>query len=223
MSTPSVASQCRLEPINLNDPDHFNEVRRHRLVCGWDHEPSTLEKWKLKQNEGLKNFFWITMPNSSCNLHRNSDSDSDSSQNTPTIRIGHISLDAYSDPPDPELSRADKSILAIQTFFVLPEYRSLRVGARALALAEELARREPNCRVIALTALSKRYMYDEGLDGKGLWERIDEEMPPGSIQEWYEKKGYVGWKEEPRYETELKGGGTYWLREVFMRKVLREG
>ncbi|KAK1147808.1 hypothetical protein N8T08_000321 [Aspergillus melleus] len=203
MVAPFLGSQCRLEPINLNDPDQFNEVRRHRLVCGWDHEPSTLEKWKLKQNEGLKSFFWIVIPRPKSNLHSHSNLDSDTSQSTshdtPTIRIGHISLDAYSDPPDPELSRADKSILAIQTFFVLPEYRSLRVGARALALAEELALREPNCRVIALTALSKRYMYDEGLDGKGLWERIGEEMPPGSIQEWYEKKGYVGWKEEPRY------------------------
>ncbi|KAI9035938.1 uncharacterized protein KD926_002603 [Aspergillus affinis] len=221
MANPFLASQCRLEPINLNEPDQFSEMERQRLVCGWDHEPSKIEKWKLKQNEGLKSFFWIIIPNPNPKANLNSDSDSDTIENPPTIRIGHISLDAYSDPPDPELSRADKSILAIQTFFVLPEYRSLRVGAHALALVEELAVREPNCRVIALTALSKRYMYEEGPEGRGLWERIGDEMPPGSIQEWYEQKGYVAWKEEPRYEKELVNGGTYWLRETFMRKVLK--
>ncbi|PLB47602.1 hypothetical protein P170DRAFT_437414 [Aspergillus steynii IBT 23096] len=209
--SPSLASQCRLDPINLTDPDQFHELHRQRLLCGWDHSPSTLEQWSLKQSEGLKNFFWITIPSPNPNQN----------PTTSIIRAGHISLDAYSDPPDPELSREDKSILAVQTFFVLPEYQSLRLGSRAMDLIEEIAASEPKCRVIALTALSKRYMYEEGLQGRGLWERIGMEMPRGSIQEWYEKRGYVGWKEEERYEESLKDGGTVWLWEVFMRKVLR--
>lgn len=97
----------------------------------------------------------------------------------------------------------------------------MRLGARAMDLIEDLARQEPRCEAIALTALSKRYMYEEGPDGRGLWERIGMEMPPGSIQEWYEKRGYVGWKEEPRYEEKTRDGGVVWLREVFMRKELR--
>lgn len=207
----SPASQCRLEPINLHDPDQYAEVRRQRLLCGWDHEPATLEQWKLKQAEGLKSFFWITIPSSTAE--------------EPAMRAGHISLDGYSEPPDPELSRTDKSILALQTFFVLPEYRALRLGGRAMELIEELALTEPygspGCKAIALTAISKRYMYEEGPDGRGLWERVGREIPPGSIEEWYEKRGYVTWKVEPRYEVETVDGGTVWLWEAYMRKVLR--
>ena len=187
-------------------------MHRQRLLCGWDHSPATIEQWRQKQSEGLKSFFWITIPDPNSNSHPSQ---------TQTIRAGHISLDAYSDPPDPELSRADKSLLALQTFFVLPEYRALRLGARAMDLIEDLARQEPRCEAIALTALSKRYMYEEGPEGRGLWERIGMEMPPGSIQEWYEKRGYVGWEEEPRYEEKTRDGGVVWLREVFMRKELR--
>ncbi|KAA8643366.1 hypothetical protein EYZ11_012889 [Aspergillus tanneri] len=213
-----MSAPCYLEPINLQDADQLAELLRQRVLCGWDHTPEKLQQWKTKQAEGLKSLFWITTTNSN---HNNNNHNGENE----SILAGHISLDAYSDPPDAELARADKSVLAIQTFFILPEYRALRLGRRAMDLAERMAVQEPygspNCSVMALTALSKRYMYDEGPEGRGFWDRIGMPMPEFSIQEWYEKLGYVGWKEEPRYQEKTVDGGVVWLWEVFMRKELK--
>ncbi|RAK76568.1 uncharacterized protein BO72DRAFT_448823 [Aspergillus fijiensis CBS 313.89] len=204
---------CTLEPINLADPTQHTELQRQRTLCGWDHQPTTLAQWHARQTEGLKNFFWIVIPSPNPNPD----------VQTNTIRAGHISLDAYSNPPDPDLARSDRSILALQTFFVLPEYRSAGVGRHAVKLIEEQAAREPACQLIALTALSKKYRYQEGREWRGIWERMGQPVPPFSIQEWYEKAGYVGWKEEPRYEERSLDGEVIWLWEVFMRKEVRRG
>jgi hypothetical protein len=91
-------------------------------------------------------------------------------------------------------------------------------------LVEELAVREPygspGCRAITLTALSKRYLYEEGPEWRGVWERMGVEMPGFSIQEWYEKLGYVAWMEKPVYEERALDGGVIRLVEAFMRKEL---
>lgn len=207
----ATASQCRLEPVNLSDAGQFAEIQRQRLICGWHHDPQTLQKWKAKQQEGLKNLFWITIPNPS-------------SKENNIIRTGHISLDAYTDPPEPDLARADKSVLTVSSFFILPEYRSYGLGRRAMGLVEELAITEPygspRCRFITLTGLSKRYVYDEGLEWRGMWMRIGMTPPSFSVQEWYEKLGYVSWKEEPLYEEKALNGEVIKLWEAFMRKEM---
>ncbi|EAW12195.1 uncharacterized protein ACLA_061570 [Aspergillus clavatus NRRL 1] len=200
---------CALEPIHLDNPNHFAKLQTQRQLCGWDHEITTLKKWATKQREGLKSLFWIAIPDPSI-TNINS-----------TIYVGHIALDAYADPPDPDLARADKSILTVHSFFIMPEYRALRLGRRAMALVEEMAVEEPRCRLITLTALSKRYMYEEGPEGRGIWARIGMDQPAFSIQEWYEKGGYVAWKEGPLYEASTVDGGVVVLWEAFMRKEVR--
>ncbi|RAL12827.1 uncharacterized protein BO97DRAFT_405115 [Aspergillus homomorphus CBS 101889] len=203
---------CYLDPIDLNHPDQLHELRRQRSLCGWDYHPNKLQEWRQKNSEGLKNLFWIVVTDVD---HGRPITAEESS------RAGHISLDAYCEPPDPDLARADRSVLAIQTFFILPEYRLAGLGRHVMYLAERLAAQEPNCRYVALTALSKKYMYQEGPDWRGIWERMGQPMPDFSIQEWYEKAGYVGWKEEPRYKELSLKGEVIWLHEVFMRKEIR--
>lgn len=206
----ATSQKCDLEPISLHDADQFAEIQRQRLICGWHYDEETLQKWKAKQQDGLKNLFWIIFHNFN-------------NRNSP-IRAGHISLDAYCDPPELDIARGDKSVLTISSFFILPEYRAYGLGRRAMSLIEEMAIREPygstNCRSIALTALSKRYIYEEGPEWRGMWERIGSSMPSFSIQEWYEKIGYVSWKEEPLYEEKTLDGGVITLWEAFMRKML---
>ncbi|KAF7585698.1 hypothetical protein BBP40_010259, partial [Aspergillus hancockii] len=147
---PTPPSNCTLIPINLNDQTQYTEMLRQRQICGWSQTPSTLDSWRQKQAQGLKSFFWITITTTY------GDSNSNSTQ---PIRAGHISLDAYSDLQEHEhhLARADKSLLTIQAFFLLPEYRASGLGRRAMQLVEELAVTEPygspDCRGIALTAL----------------------------------------------------------------------
>lgn len=91
--------------------------------------------------------------------------------------------------------------------------------------AEEIATLEPygspRCRFITLNALSKRHIYDEGPAWKGIWERLGISPPPFSIQEWYEKLGYVSWKEKPLYKEKALDAGVIKLWEAFMREEVQ--
>ncbi|OJJ42454.1 hypothetical protein ASPZODRAFT_147291 [Penicilliopsis zonata CBS 506.65] len=209
-------SSMTLSPVDLGKDAEFHELQRQRVLCGWAYETTALQKWQQKQAEGLKQLFWI--------LIDEEDSEGDSKTTRNTIKAGHVSLDAYTDPPDEELARADKSVLTVQAFFILEQHRGNRLGRRVMTLLEEMARSEryghPACGTLALTTLSKRYIYDEGPDGVGVWEKVVLDRPAFSSQEWYESMGYVGWKEEPRYRTETLEGGEVLLSAVFMRKAL---
>ncbi|KAL4747084.1 hypothetical protein BDW72DRAFT_23639 [Aspergillus terricola var. indicus] len=194
---------CTLIPINLNDPSELEELRQQRLVCGWDNTLDKFEFWRKKQEAGLKSLFWIT-------TNANTDS-----EQTP-IRAGHISLDAYAEPADWELANADKTNLTIQSFFILPQHRSGGLGRTAMKTIEALATEEPygsaNCEYITLNCLSKKHYYDEVLGP------LVREVMPICNQEWYEKQGYVAWKEEPRYEDTLPDQTKFVWDAMFMRK-----
>ncbi|KAJ5579785.1 uncharacterized protein N7459_005770 [Penicillium hispanicum] len=210
MAIPRIASRCRLEPVDLQDPEQFTEIREQRLICGWDHEAHTLQQWQEKQAEGLKNLFWIMIP-------VNGDADQ-------STRAGHIALDAYTHPPVPDLARADRSILTIHSFFILPVYRAGGLGRHVMGLLEEMATQEPygspNCRFITLCGLSKRHVYDERPEWRGVWARLGQSPPSFSIQEWYEKLGYESWKEAPVYEVKALDGEVIKIWEAFMKKKI---
>jgi GNAT superfamily N-acetyltransferase len=206
-------SECRLDPIDLHDADQFSELQRQRVLCGWDYDPEILKKWKKKQEEKLKNLFWITI-----NL-----TDSDNA----SVRAGHISLNADTsfDPPElRNLPHVENCVLSISAFYILPKYRSGGLGQRVMQRIEEMAVQEPygsaNCRFIALNAMSKRHMYDDGREWRGIWERMGMSPPSFSIQEWYEMLGYVSWKEEPLHEQKALDGGIVKIWEAFMRKEI---
>ena len=80
----------------------------------------------------------------------------------------------------------------------------------------------PETRFLTLTALSDRYLDDEGPEGRGIWARIGWEVPRGSVRGWYEGLGYTGWTEGVVYEVDVVEGegkgGTVGLWEVFMWK-----
>ncbi|KAL2800605.1 hypothetical protein BJX66DRAFT_332167 [Aspergillus keveii] len=198
-----------LIPVNLNDPVEYEELRQQRITCGWDNTVQILSLWQEKQAQGLKSLFWVTelLPDSKSPF---------------PIRAGHISLDAYASPIDYDLANANKTNLTIQTFFILPEYRSRGLGSRAIKLIEGMARSAPygssECKYITLNCMSKKYYFDETM---GPYVR---RFMPICNQQWYEKLGYVAWKEEPRYEhtiieeNEERRDVVY--DAVFMRKRL---
>ena len=202
-------TQCHLIPINLQDTDQYTRLHHQRILCGWDSDISDLDTWKQKQVDGLKGLFWVMIPNLTT---------VDEKENL--IHAGHISLDAYSDPPDETLARADKSILTIQNFFILPEYQSRGLGRQVMALVEELARIEPygsaQCRAIALTALSKRYWHEE----KHIRDGLGPGGPPYSNQEWYERLGYVAFKEIDRYEVTDWQGRVVMMKSTYLKKEI---
>jgi hypothetical protein len=196
-----VQKPCTLTPINLHNPPEYTELQHQRQKCGWDSEDSSLLAWRAKQDANLKSFFWITIP---------SPTDPDS-----CIRAGHISLDAYAEPPDLELANPDRSVLTIQTFFILPEYRG-GLGRRAMDLVEALAAQEPRCKYVTLNALSKKYFYEESW----FWDKLERERPSVCAVEWYERRGYVWWKSEPRYREPRLYGGEVIVWADFLRKPL---
>lgn len=199
---------CTLIPINLSDPSEAEELQHQRTVCGWDNTPEKFALWRAQQEAGLKSFFWITKSTNSSN-------DSTGEPETP-VRAGHISLDAYAEPADWELANEEKTNLHVQTFFILPEHRSGGLGGSAMRQIEALAPRGPfgseNCEYITLNCMSKKHYYDEVLGP------ICRKVMPICNQEWYEKQGYVAWKEEPRYKEVLLDGGTIVFNAAFMRK-----
>ncbi|KAI9039596.1 uncharacterized protein KD926_009321 [Aspergillus affinis] len=225
-----LAPPFTLVPVNLADAKEYSEFQRQRLICGWSSSDETLAFYREKQEQKLKSLFWITISSPDASSSSSSSTTSESTDAEPTeetesiIRAGHISLDAYNDPPhDPDLVAADKSTLAIQNFFLLPEYRKLGLGHAAMDRLESLARTEPygspNCRFLALSTLSKRYIYQEGPEWKGLWAKFGAEAPTFSAHAWYETRGYELFKEEPRYPITSEDGATsVKLVLAFMRK-----
>lgn len=207
-------------PIDLADLKEYSEFQRQRTLCGWSFSDETLDFYREKQEQKLKSLFWITIPSP--------DASATASENTeaagePALRAGHISLDAYNDPPhDPDLAAADKSTLAIQNFFILPEYQKLGLGHAAMDRLEGMARTEPygspNCQYLALSTLCKKYILQEGPEWKGLWSRFGLEVPTFSAHAWYEKRGYELFKEEPRYPVTSEDGYTVKLVLAFLRK-----
>ncbi|KAL3490984.1 hypothetical protein BJX62DRAFT_130600 [Aspergillus germanicus] len=203
---------CTLVPINLDDPSEYEELRQQRVICGWNNTPEALALWHEKQRAGLKSFFWITTTKSAASTSSESRSEPSSKSSEPIpIRAGHISLDAYTEPPDASVANAEKTRLTIRTFFILPEHRSSGLGRTSMALIESLAGSEPygspNCEFTTLDTMSKEHYYDPILGPE-----VRKVMPICN-QEWYERQGYVVYKVEPRYEdTVVLEGGE--VREV---------
>ncbi|KAL4961046.1 uncharacterized protein BDV14DRAFT_133902 [Aspergillus stella-maris] len=191
---------CTLIPINLTDPIAAEVLKQQRTLCGWGNTPEALALFHKKQKQGLKSFFWITTTDA----------------NEEPIRAGHISLDAYADPADPDLANAEKTNLTIQHFFIMPEYRSGGLGRSAMQQVEALATKKPygspNCEYITLNCMSKKHYYDEYLGP------IIRTLMPICNQEWYERQGYVAWKEEPRYEDTLPDKSAIVFNAAFLRK-----
>ncbi|KAL2810150.1 hypothetical protein BJX63DRAFT_328827 [Aspergillus granulosus] len=185
---------CTLIPINLNNPSEYEELRNQRLACGWDHTPEKLALWQEKQAAGLKSFFWIA-------TKVGSESSASPSESTPTIRAGHISLDAYTEPPDPSVANSSKTNLTISSFFIMPQHRAAGLGSASMKLIESLAISapygSPNCESITLACISKKHYYDPVLAPHV------RKVTPICNQEWYEKMGYVVWKVEPRHEDSI--------------------
>src|SRR5215469_3886379 len=205
-------SECSLEPINLNNGYEYGELRRQRVLCGWDYEVETLEKWKRGMDAKTRSLFWISLPAT----------DAKSSN-----RVGHICLNSDRDPPELDLANPDKSIMEIATFFILPEYRYGGLGRVAVEILENCATKEPygsqNCKVITINTISRRYTENDGDEWRGVYARRGLKAPPKgkSVEDWYASMGYVKWKEEPRYPDRLLDGTEVKLIAVFMKKTIQ--
>ncbi|EON62034.1 hypothetical protein W97_01253 [Coniosporium apollinis CBS 100218] len=197
-----------LRPMNLYDEAEFEELLKQRVICGWNNQPANIVRWREMMDSKQKSLFWIVLPDTN-------------------TRVGHISLDCATDPPDLELANPDKSVLTISTFFILPEYRSTGLGRLAMDVMEDLATKEPygspNCRAIAVHTLDRRYTEGDSEEWRK-WAKLRQgQLPPKgrSTEDWYARRGYVKWREEPRYPEKTLDGQDILLNAVFLRKRLQ--
>ncbi|EEA27371.1 conserved hypothetical protein [Talaromyces marneffei ATCC 18224] len=216
-----------LVPINLNDSAQHAEFKQQRVVCGWDYSDEALQMFIENQEKRLKSLFWIMIQQK---VQANGKQENAGNAVSPsptlfTIRAGHISLDSYTEPADPEIALEDRSIMTVQTFFILPEYRTGGVGRAAMDLVEVLVMQEPygspHCHTLALTTVSKKHIEIDTPGWRGIWKKCGLDVPPFSNEIWYEKLGYVYWKEEPRYSAVGLDGSPLHIIASFMRKKLR--
>lgn len=203
--------KCLLKPMNLHNPEDFDELLRQRKICGWNKDPSYLERWRKAADEGTSTMFWI-FPNGS----------SDSMETTRSV--GHIALESAANPPDLELANPDKSVMTISSLFILPEHRGAGLARAAFEAVEDYAKMEPYgspaCRTITLHTFSKSYAENKDEDWRAIYRRMGIEQPARgpSAEGWYESMGYVRWKEEPRYPDKLPDGRERLLLASFLRK-----
>lgn len=198
-------SKCILEAMNLYDQSQVDELLRQRKICGWADTPDYAISWRNSMDAKTKSMFWIKPVSQ------------------PDLRAGHVSLDCEAEPPDLELANPhDKSVLTIARFFILQEHRRGGLGRAVMETLERLATEEPygspNCHTIAITTLSRKYSEDD--QERARYEAIEGRAAPpkgGSNEDWYERMGYVKWKDEPHYAVSAEDGSDKYVA-AFMRK-----
>lgn len=138
------SASCDLRPLNLDNEDEYRLLQFQRTQCGWHYKDSHLDLWRDQATTGTKCLFWIVI--------------SSPVADASPLFAGHISLDSVSGDPRQELARADRSLLTISTFFVVPEFRAKGIGKQAMVGIESLARSEPfgspRCAAITIMSLS---------------------------------------------------------------------
>lgn len=210
--SPTFKQPFTLETLDLQDDTHVQELVRQRIICGWGEDEESINNWRNQTSKGTKKFWWITIPATD---EKTSDPSSTSSRG---IKAGHIALASETSPPDPDLARLDRSILTVNTFFLLPEYRALGLGRASWFAVEEKAKQIPECKQIAIDTWDGRYVTDKGPEWGGFLATLGIVMRDSLInEEWYARMGYEKFKTEPRYPLP---GTDRMMVAVFLRKYL---
>lgn len=200
MSTTAPAQpKCSLEPANLREQSQVDELLRQRKICGWKTRPSDMESWKQRAEAHATTLFWIK-PTAQ-----------------PDLRVGHISLDRVD---------GDLSAVKIADLFVLPEQRGGGIARAAFQAVEGLATTKAygseECRTILIDTLSRKYSEDEEMWREYAQLTGEEPKPKGATnEEWYERMGYVKYKEEPAYPERQGQTSEKLLLAAFLKKEIR--
>jgi len=212
-SSSIVSVTVTLQPINLYNQGEFDELLRQRVLCGWHDNAEAIEAWRVAVDQKTKSLFWI-IPSPSP---------------SPTVEsryAGHIALMSEASPPDEDQARPDKTVMMLSNLFVLKEYRRGGIARAAVEIIEKYARIEPygspNCKVITVNTISRRYTEDDGEEWRGSYARRGMEPPPkgSALEDWYARMGYVKWKEAPTYEDTFLDGTPLMLVAAYLRKEL---
>lgn len=215
-------AKCSLELMNLHDSDQVAELLRQRILCGWNKTPAFVTNLRDAMDAGSKAAFWITLPQDS--LLSEAHEQAQQLQQQQQTRIGHVSLDSTAFPEDLTLANPyDKSVLTISNLFILSEHRRGGIARAAVDMLMKLAKEEPwgspNCKAVAVTAHSKKYHDDDEWRARFEWLCGMPAPERGRANEdWYVRMGFVKFKEEERYPSEVPGRENEKIVASFLRK-----
>lgn len=199
--------------MNLHEQAEFDELLRQRAACGWNYTPYCVETWRSKMDAKTMSLFWI-VPTHLADMP------------SPSRWVGHVGMTSENSPPDPEYAKADKSVMLMTTFFVLPEYRRGGLGRAATEALEAVAKIEPygspSCKALTVETLSRKYTEDDGDEWRGLYIKRGRDIPEKgtSIEDWYVRMGFKKWRELWAIHEKLKDGTDVILLAASLRKDL---
>ncbi|KAK0742931.1 hypothetical protein B0T18DRAFT_391809 [Schizothecium vesticola] len=188
-----------LEPVDLHDTLQFAELQRQRVLCGWSHSTSVIESWRADNDDKTQAMFWV-VPVSLSEIP------------APRRYAGHIAMSKKTyDENDVDDVLPELKVMDLGTLFILPEHRGRGLARAAVRMLEGMAKDKPygwaGCKVMTLNTLARRLLGEE-LPAKGR-----------SNEDWYNRMGYVKWKEAPLYPAWNEDGSEFKFDASFMWKV----
>lgn len=199
--SPRFSQPFTLVSVDLSSEDEIQEMIAQRKICGWNYERSAVEAWKTQIDREAKIMWWIVLPAENEGKGK---------------RAGHVGLASESFPPDPDLARADHSIMTVSSFFILPQHRAGGLGRASWLEVEKRARAMPECKEIAIDTWDGRYNSDP--EWRAWASERGVEFTEGMVNEdWYARMGFVKFKSVPRYPL---AGTDDLMGAVFMRKSM---
>ncbi|KAF2218650.1 hypothetical protein BDZ85DRAFT_269999 [Elsinoe ampelina] len=232
-----LAPDATLILVDLDDPKQAAIMLAQRKICGWGAD--NIRVWHKYIKSGERAMFWIALPSSSAAATSVPRSDaldcipsSKDGKEDQFLLVGHTALDWIDLPVedhfqvDDTLTAEDGSVLTISSLCIMPEFKAYGLGTWSMQKLEEMAQQKPygspNCRAIAVNTLSDRHVKGgiPGPEGLDMFPNLGIPIPDRSNVGWFEKMGYVRYKEEKRYEAKGINGNTVYIWAVFLRKEL---
>lgn len=236
--TKQVPQGAALIPLDIHDNDQVSILKAQRLICGWGEY--NIATWRDHIDNNERTMFWIALeadsPAASGAIIKDSLDFVTLTKDTTAkagkyLVVGQIALDKK-DHLSGEMKVADETLVApdhsrllVATLFVMPEFKMHRLGTYAMQRLEELAL-DPrygsaNCTTLTLTTASSRHAKGgvPGPEGYDMWAILGLPIPDRTNVGWFERLGYVSYKEEPRYYA-APGRQTPDLWVAFMEKKL---
>ncbi|KAL8286304.1 hypothetical protein RQP46_004792 [Phenoliferia psychrophenolica] len=191
----------KFEPDTTRDVE---ELKRQRVLCGWG--LPDVEGWREEVRRGDKGLYWIFAKPEHAAEYPVPDEERlnlggeelGPKHPDPSFRpLGHISLDYTDYMGDQTLANREEGRVTLASFFILTSQQGRGLGNAAMDEVEYLAASPPfEAKTITLNTMLGKNQADPK------WhESIASVWIPGSRvnQSWYTKRGYVPYKEEPRY------------------------
>lgn len=230
-----------LIPLDLANEQQVAILKAQRIVCGCANTDQNIKSWRSHIEANDRAMFWIALEASTpaaagaipkAGLDFITTTDSPVAKADRYLVVGHIALDKKDYVNDDmvaaedTLTSPDGSRLMIATLFILPEFKALRLGTYAMDRLEILAR-DPHygsakCTTLTLATMSERHAKGgvPGPEGYGIWAGLGGlEIPERTNVGWFERLGYVGYKEAARYFA-VPGRETPDVWCTFMEKRL---